>query len=100
MKARKGQMLALFAPMPLVPHLIRWEHSYMVQRKDGELVVGATNEDTGMDRSNTPAGIGGLLERAQQISSHTSSFAIREMWTGLRPATSDGLPVLGNAAIP
>jgi glycine oxidase len=100
MKARKGQMLSLMAPMPLFRHLIRWEDSYMVQRKDGELVVGATNEDTGLDRSITPAGIGGLLERAQQISSHTASFAIREMWTGLRPATPDGLPVLGHAATP
>jgi glycine/D-amino acid oxidase-like deaminating enzyme len=99
MKARKGQILSLTAPMPLFRRLIRWEHCYIVQRKDGELVVGATNEDVGMDRNLTPAGIGGLLERAQQISSHTASFAIREMWTGLRPATPDGLPVLGHAGI-
>ena len=85
--------------MPLFRRLIRWENAYMVQRRDGELVVGATNEDTGMDRNITPAGIGGLLERAQQISSHTASFAIREMWTGLRPSTPDGLPVLGQAGI-
>ncbi len=99
MKARKGQILSLTAPMPLFRRLIRWEHSYMVQRKDGELVVGATNEDAGMDRNITPAGIGELLARAQEISSHTASFAIREMWTGLRPATADGLPVLGHAGI-
>jgi glycine oxidase len=99
MKARKGQILSLMAPMPLFRRMIRWEHSYMVQRKDGELVIGATNEETGYDRTITPAGIGSLLEKAQQISSHTSSFAIREMWTGLRPATPDGLPVLGHAGL-
>jgi thiazole synthase len=63
------------------------------------LIVGATNEDVGFDRSLTPAGVGGLLERAQQLSSHFGGLPIHDMWTGLRPATPDGLPVVGNAAV-
>jgi glycine/D-amino acid oxidase-like deaminating enzyme len=77
--------------------LIRWDHAYLMQRRGGELVVGATNEDAGFDRSLTPSGIGGLLERVQQLSSCTAKLAIKEMWTGLRPSTPDGLPVLGHA---
>ena len=69
-------------------------------RPTGELVVGATNEDAGFDMSNTPAGLGRLLNEAQQISSHTGNYPIREIWTGLRPATPDGLPILGPSAIP
>jgi len=94
---RKGQILSLVTPQPMFQRLIRWEHAYLMQRRGGELVVGATNEDAGFDRSLTPSGIGGLLSQVQQLSSCTAKFAIKEMWTGLRPATPDGLPVLGHA---
>lgn len=94
---RKGQILSLITPVPMFQRLIRWEHAYLMQRRGGELVVGATNEDAGFDRSLTPSGIGGLLAHVQQLSSCTSKLAIKEMWTGLRPATPDGLPVLGQA---
>ena len=94
---RKGQILSLRTPSPMFQRLIRWEHAYMVQRRGGELVVGATNEDVGFDRSLTPKGIGGLLAQVQQLSSCTAGFAIKEMWTGLRPTTPDGLPALGPA---
>jgi glycine oxidase len=94
---RKGQILSLSTPVPIFRKMVRWDHSYVVQRREGELVVGATNEDAGFDRSITPAGIGGLLNRVQQLSSSTADLAIKEMWTGLRPATPDGLPVLGQA---
>ena len=94
---RKGQILSLITPSPMFQRLIRWEHAYLVQRRCGELVVGATNEDCGFDRSLTPKGIGGLLAQVQQLSSCTAGFAIKEMWTGLRPSTPDGLPALGPA---
>ena len=97
---RKGQILSLGMPVGAFRHLIRWEQSYFVPRKTGELIVGATNEDAGFDRSVTPAGVGRLLADAQAISSHVGSYPILETWTGLRPATPDGLPVIGATAIP
>src|SRR3972149_972670 len=66
----------------------------------GELVVGATNEDAGFDLSTTPAGLGQLLNEAQAISSQVGNYPILEIWTGLRPATPDGFPVLGQSALP
>jgi glycine/D-amino acid oxidase-like deaminating enzyme len=96
---RKGQILSLAMPGQSFHKMIRWQHTYFVPRRDGELIVGATNEDAGFDRNVTPGGIGSLLKEAQQLSSHTSSFPIVEMWTGLRPATPDGLPVIGHAEI-
>jgi glycine oxidase len=97
---RKGQILSLGMPPAAFRHMIRWGSSYLVPRPTGELIVGATNEDAGFDMSNTPAGLGRLLNEAQQISSHAGSYPILEAWTGLRPATPDGLPILGSSAIP
>ena len=97
---RKGQILSLGMPAGAFRRMIRWGSSYFVPRSTGELVVGATNEDAGFDLSNTPAGLGRLLMDAQSISSHVGGYPILETWTGLRPATPDGLPILGPSAIP
>jgi glycine oxidase len=97
---RKGQILSLGMPPGAFRRMIRWESAYFVPRSTGELVVGATNEDAGFDMNNTPAGLGRLLMDAQQISSHVGTYPILETWTGLRPATPDGLPILGQSAIP
>lgn len=97
---RKGQILSLRMPAGAFRRMIRWGSSYFVPRPSGELVVGATNEDVGFDTSNTPAGLGRLLNDAQQISSHTGEYPILETWSGLRPATPDGLPILGPSALP
>jgi glycine oxidase len=97
---RKGQILSLGMPAGAFRRMIRWEGAYFLPRPTGELVVGATNEDAGFDLSITPAGLGRLLMDAQQISSHVGSYPILETWTGLRPATPDGLPILGPSALP
>ena len=99
MRPRKGQILALQMPGPIFRHLVRWGSVYFVPRKDGELVVGATNEDTGFDRHLTAAGIGGLLQGAARMSSHVGNYPLLETWTGLRPTTSDELPAIGSGRV-
>jgi len=97
---RKGQILSLATPPKPFKRIIRWQRTYFVPRGSGEMIVGATEENAGFDRANTPAGIGQLLTEAQQISSHVGAYPILEMWTGLRPATPDHLPILGPSSIP
>jgi glycine oxidase len=91
---RKGQILSLAVKTPVFTRMLRWD-AYAVPRPGGELVVGATNEDAGYDRTVTPAGIGGLLQNAQRLASILSSAEIREMWAGLRPSSPDGFPIIG-----
>lgn len=97
----KGQILSLRMPPGAFRRMIRWGRSYFVPRRTGELVLGATSEDeAGFDLSITPAGLGRLLMDAQEISTHAGSYPILETWAGLRPATPDGLPILGQSAVP
>lgn len=96
---RKGQILSLSSDPRTFTRMLRWDHAYLVPRRNGELIVGATNEDAGFDRSITPAGVGLLLQHAQQLSRDLSNLPIGEIWTGLRPATPDGLPVIGRGAV-
>jgi glycine/D-amino acid oxidase-like deaminating enzyme len=97
---RKGQILSLdTAGQSILNKPVRWELAYAVPRPNGELVVGATDEDAGFDRSITPAGVGRLLAAAQQLSPKIGNFAIKEMWSGFRPAAPDGLPIIGLSKI-
>jgi glycine oxidase len=95
---RKGQILSLDTPGKTFNRIVRWQHTYFVPRHSHELIVGATEEDAGFDRAVTPAGIGQLLCEAQNISSHVGSYPILEMWSGLRPAAPDRMPILGPSA--
>jgi len=99
MKPRKGQILSLEMPGATFRHLIRWGRLYFVPRRDGELVVGATNEDCGFDRRPTAAGLSALLVDAQRLSSDVGHYPILETWAGLRPTTEDGLPAIGASGV-
>jgi glycine oxidase len=98
-RPRKGQILALQMPKPMFRHLIRWKNLYFVPRSDDQLVVGATNEESGFDQNLTAGGLGGLLDGAQQMASSVGGLPILETWAGLRPMIPDGLPAIGPARV-
>jgi glycine oxidase len=92
----RGQMVALKAPANCISHVIHLGHNYMVPRWDGTIVIGSTTEYVGYDKRVTASGIQNLLERAQSIAPALAEAELIETWAGLRPATSDGLPLLGS----
>ena len=98
-RPRKGQILALETSGAAFRHVVRWQQFYLTPRLDGQLVVGATNEDRGFDRSLTVTGLKQLLDVAARMSAEVDGFRIAETWTGLRPQTPDGLPAIGRAGI-
>ncbi len=97
---RKGQMLAVqvppsaIDPLPLQTVLFGSE-VYIVPRRDGRIVIGATSEDVGFTAHNTAAGVQALLSRAIRLYPRLQDFPIQELWWGFRPATPDELPILG-----
>lgn len=97
---RKGQMLAVQAipteemVQPL-QQILFGTQIYLVPRRDGQIVIGATSEDVGFAPDNTPAGVQSLLEAAIALYPPIQDFPIREFWWGFRPATPDEYPILG-----
>ena len=90
----KGHMLALAAPA-ILRHVIRSHKAYLVPRKDGRILVGSTMEEAGFDKTPRAGEIAALLSAAQVLCPSLGESAVSEVWAGLRPAASDGLPVLG-----
>jgi glycine/D-amino acid oxidase-like deaminating enzyme len=89
-----GQMLVLQAAQR-VKSVIYSESVYLVPRRDGRLLVGATVEDVGFRKAVTPSGTQALLDGARGLVPELADCAIVEQWAGLRPYSSDGLPILG-----
>jgi glycine oxidase len=97
----KGQMLALRmdAAAPLVNHVIWAPNVYLVPRRDGRLIVGATVEEKGFDQSLTAGGVLSLLEAAWRVVPAIEELPIDEMWVGHRPGSRDDAPILGPGAL-
>lgn len=106
-RPKKGQMLSVQVPLspysggsieglPLQRVLFGSE-AYIVPRRDGRILIGATVEDVGFTPYNTPAGIQTLLARAIRLYPDLQHFPIQEFWWGFRPATPDELPILGSS---
>jgi glycine oxidase len=93
----KGQMLALRMDpaAPLINHVIWGPGIYLVPRRDGRLIVGATVEEKGFDATLTAGGLLTLLEAAWRAVPAIEELPIDEMWVGHRPGSRDDAPILG-----
>ncbi|MBT5873920.1 MAG: glycine oxidase ThiO, partial [Candidatus Latescibacteria bacterium] len=95
-KPVKGQMLSLdvgdTTPIGRVIHGIS---QYLVPRRDGRLLVGATVEKVGFDGRVTAGGISVLLKTALRMAPGLERASITETWSGMRPMSKDGKPIIG-----
>jgi len=93
----KGQMLSLRmdASAPLLSHVLWAPGAYLVPRRDGRLIVGATVEEKGFDDTITAGGVLTLLEAAWRAVPAIEELPIDEIWAGHRPGSRDDAPILG-----
>ncbi len=93
----KGQMFSLRmdASTPLLTHVLWAPSVYLVPRRDGRLIVGATVEEKGFDDTITAGGMLTLLEAAWRAVPAVEELPIEEIWVGHRPGSRDDAPILG-----
>ncbi|HEX5415287.1 MAG TPA: FAD-dependent oxidoreductase, partial [Chloroflexota bacterium] len=93
---QRGQILALDRGNTTLRQVILTpDDPYLVPRADGRVVVGATREFAGWDASITAGGIASLLNRAIRVVPAFQNAVIQEIWTGFRPISPDGVPIIG-----
>lgn len=97
----RGQMVCFDATDSapgIARHIIYSPRGYLVPRRDGRLLSGSTTEPVGFDKAVTAGGVHSILSHALEISPRISELTLTDVWAGLRPRASDGLPVLGRSA--
>ena len=97
---RKGQMLAVRLPAPLpLQVVVRTPDIYIVPRTTGpaagRAIIGATVEDVGFDKVVHPRDVAHLKAQAAKLLPQIAEAVEMEAWAGLRPGSTDGLPLLG-----
>jgi glycine oxidase len=97
----KGQVLRLRGEPGVIRHMVSGyadgRHVYLVPRADGEVVVGATQEERA-DRVVTAGAVLELLRAAVDLVPELAEFELVEAVARHRPATPDNAPLLGRLA--
>ena len=89
----RGQMLAL-AGSPL-RRPVYASGGYLAPRTGGDYTIaGSTSEEVGFAPGTTPDALARFADLAARLLPATSPIPLRS-WSGLRPMTPDGLPILG-----
>lgn len=100
----KGQVLRLRTRAPFIQRstrgIVKGSSIYLVPRADGEIVVGATQEEMGFDTRVTAGGLWELLRDARELLPGVTELDFAEVSAGLRPGSPDNAPVMGPTALP
>ncbi|MGC1871103.1 MAG: FAD-dependent oxidoreductase [Acidobacteriaceae bacterium] len=93
----KGHMANVQCEPDRLRCVVRTPGVYLVPRGDGRVTVGATLEHVGFDEVVHEPEVSGLMEAALRLLPEATIPSPIDAWTGLRPGTPDGLPILGPA---
>ena len=92
----RGQIVLLDAMPTLLRHIVEWGDVYLVPRRDGKVLVGATVEFVGYDKRTTAEGVAMLLRTALQVVPSLRQGNFVTAWAGLRPYAER--PLIGQLA--
>ena len=96
----KGQMVSLDnSRQPTIARPVWTSNVYVVPHADGRIVVGATQEEAGFDAALDDRAIDGLKAEALKVLPSLAGLTELERFAGFRPASDDGLPVLGGIGV-
>jgi len=95
----KGQLIQLRTPEPVALRVLWGPDCYMVPRRDGSMLVGATAEDAGFDERPTVCGIRALTTAASKLVPALGDATFEAVRVGLRPVTEDELPIVGPSSL-
>jgi glycine oxidase len=97
----KGQVAELRARDGASPceRILASERVYLVPRRDGRLIVGATVEEQGYDTTVLAGGVHELLREAYRLLPDIAEMELVGALAGLRPGTPDNLPLVGPGAV-
>lgn len=90
----KGQIVLLETMPPIFQRTIDGLGIYIVPRIDGKILLGATVEHVGYDKTPTLDGVKQMIDAAVVIAPELAESKFVETWTGLRPYYKNG-PCIG-----
>lgn len=91
----RGQILMHSFAEPPLRRIVNEGHRYLVPREDGRLLIGSCEEEVGFQKGTTAEMLEPLRQWAESLLPRLSGMKPERVWSGLRPATFDGFPIIG-----
>jgi glycine oxidase len=79
--------------------MVHGRSCYLVPRRDGTLVVGATVEERGFDLTVRVGAVSDLLDDARQLVPALEEYELIDNTAGLRPGSPDNAPIVGQTDV-
>ncbi len=90
----RGQIVLVETMPPLFEHIVDGLGIYIVPRTDGRILLGATVEYAGYDKTATVDGAKQMIDAGVAIAPQLANATFVQTWAGLRPYAKKG-PILG-----
>lgn len=90
----RGHLIGYALSAGSLPHVLRFHHTYAVQRRGGYTIAGTSEEQVGFDRTLDPATVDGIAARAHALAGGIIPAVAQDAWIGFRPGAKRG-PSLG-----
>ncbi|WP_318506711.1 glycine oxidase ThiO [Bacillus sp. T3] len=91
----KGEIISVKSDQLALKATIFHNGSYIVPRRDGTFVIGATMVANDWSEQCTIGGIEALITKAKLMLPGVTDMRLHDFWAGLRPQTFDTLPFIG-----
>ncbi|MGE0517994.1 MAG: NAD(P)/FAD-dependent oxidoreductase [Candidatus Binatia bacterium] len=93
----RGEMFAL-KPRAALRQPLVWRDGYLVPRPNGDVLIGATTARGAMEKAVTARNAALLLGRAVRMVPSLGSAPVVRVWSGIRPWSLLGRPIIGPVA--
>ncbi len=91
----RGQILMYRLPAAPIQHVINEGHRYLMARRDGHVLIGSCEEEVGLVKGTTPEMLDSLSGWGESLLPVLAQETPVQSWSGLRPGTVDGWPIIG-----
>jgi glycine oxidase len=96
----RGQIVELHLRERPLSTILSCDDVYIVPRADGTVLLGSTVEHVGFRKEVTAEAVERLIAGAVRFVPELARARFVTAWSGLRPGTPDGLPILGPCRVP
>ena len=91
----RGHLISWRPERPLINSILRHGHTYLLQRRDTELIAGSSTEYVGFDRAIDEQTVSDIHSRAAQLLPELAALPPVDRWIGFRPGIDGGIPAVG-----
>lgn len=92
----RGQMLIHHPAPGLLKRVVLADGRYLIPRADGRILIGSTLEYVGFDKRVSADAYASLRTSALGLLPGLHEVPVEAHWSGLRPGSPDGIPVMGD----